>query len=1097
MIATIVDDGHIHQATLDGLEVAWTLDGAFQRQLSYDSILHSVSHAPIEHIVFARFRESSGAETPTVALCVFRPDMLHICYHTGEKFVVALPFGVCRVFSMYIGILVQREYSDATDSGIHTGKLPTIFSLMSPFSEFKMLGLNKTMDLASACRQSRRSFVLSPTAVEGSPMPPIGDQIVGFNDSKSVLVGVATSRRNRSSQFVLCWESSAKKYVLYRCFVAYSSPEADDDTQDALQPADAQHALGQPGSQRHGHRHSSVSAHRRQSTVMARNDSRRSTIGLAITNERRVSILGRASINESPGARSVIDTFWENRQMRAEVVLHECWRERRQRADRSDSAVLKSKVSVMQAVNGDDIVCVLRMGDAPLAIGLDTTRFGEVFKIPATSMASIGATRSELDDLAVVMTSGSLGLVCAGHEPVLYDVPCNGSITQILRVEGSSAVLELEDGSETTVQISIEMTRLSVAIMGALSFVLSPATYATTRRAMITALQDAATADDELECLVSLLLNGCYTQSNIVLSPRAMDEVRARAAAVVSVLHLVYEDMAMRAFEPRARLCKLGKALVQISQQNGLNEIARYYAPIGLPTLSSLELAAAQARRTASVPSFIQWATKALDGSPETATDKFPDFAAIANLYRITDAVPAFGAHSLLTILGTVSEVLMQLASQLDLAEILKPMADLGIDPVMFLPRLAPAYQWLLRALIECSRNQCLLHWPQNILKMLGRNDIVANMSPKSAVFPQRCLSKGNLSDADDEVEPATIAQLCESVIDTASTLVRAEDVIESAVKSQEIGQMCFAQDLRVDEACRLLLVHADVHINVDVSRLESPEEIKQIKDKHLTQVAQRTLSLPVSQALLTFSTRDLDEQDSLAIPQVTVRAKFRGNRMPSIWKPADVDTAWAQFHNGVAVALSLDRDQVRGAHPSWVLLNWPVEAFKYLSSRDGLTSIGLLLGCACANRGSMDPAAAKLLSLHIPSLLPPGSSELMLLLHGTQAAAMLGLGLVYAGSQNRRMVEVALRELTACRTAPPSDDAANRLDDADPAESSLECYSLASGFALGLLVLGQGQVTETLADLNLLDTLSGMIGRQGGGNRAHWETGRYASCMG
>ncbi|KAJ1939325.1 Anaphase-promoting complex subunit 1 [Kickxella alabastrina] len=119
-----------------------------------------------------------------------------------------------------------------------------------------------------------------------------------------------------------------------------------------------------------------------------------------------------------------------------------------------------------------------------------------------------------------------------------------------------------------------------------------------------------------------------------------------------------------------------------------------------------------------------------------------------------------------------------------------------------------------------------------------------------------------------------------------------------------------------------------------------------------------------------------------------------------------------------------------------------------------------------------MNASVSKILSLHIPTLLPPGSSELMLLSHGTQAAAMLGLGLLYMNSQHRRMSEVMLGELFAIKNATPS-TMTTRLDGADPAESAAECYSLAAGFALGLVALGQGTSSRSLSDLRLLDALT------------------------
>ncbi|KAJ2758332.1 Anaphase-promoting complex subunit 1, partial [Coemansia nantahalensis] len=362
------------------------------------------------------------------------------------------------------------------------------------------------------------------------------------------------------------------------------------------------------------------------------------------------------------------------------------------------------------------------------------------------------------------------------------------------------------------------------------------------------------------------------------------------------------------------------------------------------------------------------------------------------------------------------------------------------------------------------------------------------------------------------------------------------------SAESHEFGLLAFGRDLRVDEAERLLDSSGTTHT---ASAAPDDEGDGGAKEPYLAALAQRVLALAPGQALLRFSTRDLNAQDALAISPPAVRAQFRGQKTAAVWDPADADVRWPLFHSGVAAALALERDQLRQAHPSWVLLNWPAEpapdaadasaehrafgralashagfllgmgllshdasppadggaspagrpprngplcnmppwqAFKYLSRRDGLTSIALLLGCACAHRGSMNGPVNKILSLHIPNLLPPGSSELMLLSYGTQAAAMLGLGLLFMRSQNRRMVEVMLHELSsvAC-TAHGA--AADRLDAAsgDPAESSPECYSLAAGFALGLVALGRGMSARTLADLHLLDSLSAAMGGTAG----------------
>ena len=58
-----------------------------------------------------------------------------------------------------------------------------------------------------------------------------------------------------------------------------------------------------------------------------------------------------------------------------------------------------------------------------------------------------------------------------------------------------------------------------------------------------------------------------------------------------------------------------------------------------------------------------------------------------------------------------------------------------------------------------------------------------------------------------------------------------------------------------------------------------------------------------------------------------------------------------------------------------------------------------------------MDATCTKVLSIHIDALLPPTSAELDLP-HSAQVAAILGIGLVYQGTAQRRMAEVLLSEI-------------------------------------------------------------------------------------
>lgn len=75
------------------------------------------------------------------------------------------------------------------------------------------------------------------------------------------------------------------------------------------------------------------------------------------------------------------------------------------------------------------------------------------------------------------------------------------------------------------------------------------------------------------------------------------------------------------------------------------------------------------------------------------------------------------------------------------------------------------------------------------------------------------------------------------------------------------------------------------------------------------------------------------------------------------------------------------------------------------------MTSIGLLLGVSAAKLGTMDMSVTRLLSIHVPALLPPTSTELDVP-HSVQVAAVVGIGLVYQGTGHRHNAEVLLAEI-------------------------------------------------------------------------------------
>ncbi len=80
------------------------------------------------------------------------------------------------------------------------------------------------------------------------------------------------------------------------------------------------------------------------------------------------------------------------------------------------------------------------------------------------------------------------------------------------------------------------------------------------------------------------------------------------------------------------------------------------------------------------------------------------------------------------------------------------------------------------------------------------------------------------------------------------------------------------------------------------------------------------------------------------------------------------------------------------------------MRTFDYLVRHSNwLTTAALLVGLAAGAVGSMDSAITKLLAVHLPSLQPPLSADLEVDAR-LKVAALMGVGLLYAGTQHSRM---------------------------------------------------------------------------------------------
>jgi anaphase-promoting complex subunit 1 len=155
-----------------------------------------------------------------------------------------------------------------------------------------------------------------------------------------------------------------------------------------------------------------------------------------------------------------------------------------------------------------------------------------------------------------------------------------------------------------------------------------------------------------------------------------------------------------------------------------------------------------------------------------------------------------------------------------------------------------------------------------------------------------------------------------------------------------------------------------------------------------------------------------------------------------------------------------------------------------------------IILGLAASRVGTRDGLVERLLALHMTALLPtpagappavggPGVMLAMAATAAVQAGAMVGMGLLHAGSGDRALTQLLMREMG--RVAVPGCDAAGPTPVTSAAAAAAaatgstgttmtfgaEAYTLAAGMALGLVLVGRG-APDVAADAALRAYLEG-----------------------
>ncbi|PKI83660.1 Anaphase-promoting complex subunit 1 [Malassezia vespertilionis] len=313
------------------------------------------------------------------------------------------------------------------------------------------------------------------------------------------------------------------------------------------------------------------------------------------------------------------------------------------------------------------------------------------------------------------------------------------------------------------------------------------------------------------------------------------------------------------------------------------------------------------------------------------------------------------------------------------------------------------------------------------------------------------------------------------------------------------LSAQLFPKDYRLCEVARMLQTtrpnSAMVHHDEDRDEPEFQAEVF----AQGRALAERTMAQCIGRGMFRMASHALRSTVTWHAPRLclALRTFPGGGLLDDLYVGDASELAWPEFHNGVASALEMAVHIDTRIESNWIFAhttahNDPnrhagfllglglhghlkglgrVHAYRYLTPRHELTTIGLVLGLAASFLGTADPAARQVMAVQITAFLPSGSVPL----HFdtlTQAAGLLGMGLVFCATDHRWTAEKLVEELCSPHL------------DAEASSAMHDVYATSAGLALGFVFLARGRRTdmESPSDAKLLAQLRKLV--LGGGER-------------
>lgn len=517
---------------------------------------------------------------------------------------------------------------------------------------------------------------------------------------------------------------------------------------------------------------------------------------------------------------------------------------------------------------------------------------------------------------------------------------------------------------------------------------------------------------------------------------------------VAVVLHFLAQDAALDTLRRRTDAPRIVHLLLSVCRHLGWASWVDYWQR-RIPSVGGLD---GEAANVAPPPDLYALLRTALE-RPVSLHDTYLQCAAMCGVHGAAPLRHCERSADIFTLFSALGGAALRTPGVGAAQQLVQTMLDLHWDASV-LGRLPPGIALPLEEVLRTCQLDPPKGWAPEAYTLLRRLDASAQASPTTQQA---------------RVHPSLLRTLPDASLDP-------------------LCAQLFSKDYRLSDVARMLQTTSPnaAHIAHDDERDELEHHAELLQTART--LAERTMAQCIGRGMFRMASRALRPTATWRTPRLCLALRtYPGGALfarPYAADPHEVE--WPEFHNGVASALEIavhaderidsnwifahstaQRDAARhagfllglGLHGHLARLG-RVHAYRYLTPRHALTTVGLVLGVAASFLGTADPAARQVMAIQVAAFLPHRS----IALHFsplTQAAGLLGMGLVFCQTDHR---------WTAERLAA-------QLEGGEPGGMQ-DMYANAAGLGLGFVLLGRGRRTpmDSASDVALLAQLRRLL---------------------